>query len=228
MRRLLVVLVASLTAVVLTACGSSGSKTDPTQALQAAKAALDSTAGVHVTITSTNVPSGQQSLISADGVITRSPAAFKGSAKVSIQGFSADVDVTAIGGKIYATHVPLVGSYTGTPGSLGIPDPSKWLDTTTGVSTLLTQTASPTAAGQTRTGANNDIVVTNYTGTLTSAQVATVIPVSGTGTFQVTYQIGSDGKLVGATVTGPFYKGATSTYTLTLDQYGTAPTITVP
>lgn len=226
MRRLVVALTAVLTAVVLTGCGSSGSKADPMQAMRAAKAALDGTAGVHVTITSANVPSGQNGLTSAEGFLTRNPPAFKGTGMGSFQGFSASVSATAIGGKIYA-KMPVVGVQTFSPSDLGFPDPAQLLNPTTGISSLLLKTKSLASSGQTRTGANNDVIVSTYTGTLSSEDLSKVLPVKS-GTFQVTYQIGSDGKLVGATVTGPFYAGATSTYTLSLDQYGIAPTITAP
>lgn len=226
MRRLVVVLVATFAAVVLTACGSSGSKADPMQAMQTAKAALDRTAGVHVTITSSGVPSGQDGLTSAEGFLTRTPPAFKGTGKGTFQGFSASVSATAIGGKIYAS-LPVIGTQTLSASDIGFPDPAQLLNPTTGISSLLTKTTGLASAGQSRTGANNDVIVNTYTGTLSSDDLSKVLPVK-TGTFQVTYQIGGDGKLVGATVVGPFYAGATSTYTLTLDQYGTAPAITAP
>lgn len=226
MRRLAVALVTALTAVALTACGSSGSKSDPMQVMQTAKSALDATAGVHVAITSTGVPTGQDGLTSAEGFLTRNPPAFKGTGKGSFQGFSADVKATAIGGKIYAT-LPVIGTQTFSPSALGFPDPAQLLNSSTGISSLLVKTKSLASGARSRTGANNDVIVNTYTGTLSSDDLSKVLPVKS-GTFQVTYQIGSDGKLVGATVTGPFYAGATSTYTLTLDQYGTAPTITAP
>ena len=226
MRRLVVALVAVLTAFTLTACGSSSSTTDPMQALKTAKAALDSTAGVHVSIVGTNVPSGQDGLTEAEGFITRTPPAFKGTGKGSFQGFSATVSAVAIGGKIYAT-LPVVGVQTFSPSDLGFPDPAQLLNADTGLSSLLLKTTGLTAGGQSRTGANNDVIVTTYSGSLSSTDLAKVLPVKS-GSFQVTYQIGSDGKLVGATVTGPFYAGAASTYTITLDQYGVAPTITAP
>lgn len=226
MRRLVVTLLAMVTTLGLAACGSSGSKADPMAAMQAAKQALDATAGVHVTITSANVPSGQDGLTSAEGFLTRNPPAFKGTGKGTFQGFTATVQATAIGGKIYAT-LPVVGTQTLNPSDLGFPDPAQLLNDKTGISSLLTKTQGLTSAGQSRTGANNDVIVSTYTGTLTSADLTTVLPVKG-GTFQVTYQVGSDGKLVGATITGPFYSGGDSTYTIALDQYGTAPTITAP
>ena len=226
MRRLVVALVATLAAVALTACGSGSSKADPMQAMQTAKAALDSTAGLHASITSANVPSGQDGLNTAEGFITRNPPAFKGSGHGSFQGFSATVNAVAIGGKIYA-QLPVVGWQTFSPSDLGFPDPSELLNPTTGISSLLLKTKNLASGGQSRTGANNDVIVSTYTGTLSSDDLSKVLPVK-TGSFQVTYQIGSDGKLVGATVTGPFYTGTTSTYTITLDQYGTAPTITAP
>lgn len=226
MRRLAVAIVATVTALTVVACGSSSTRSDPMQALQTAKAALDSTAGVHVAITSANVPSGQNGLTEAQGFLTRNPPAFKGTGKGSFQGFTASVSATAIGGKIYAT-LPVVGTQTFSPSDLGFPDPAQLLNPTTGISSLLLKTKDLASTGQTRTGANNDVIVSTYSGTLSSDDLAKVLPVKS-GSFQVTYQIGGDGKLVGATVTGPFYAGTTSTYTITLDQYGTAPTITAP
>lgn len=44
----------------------------------------------------------------------------------------------------------------------------------------------------------------------------------------MTFGITDAGELRQATMTGPFFAGATSTYTLTLSNYGKAVTITAP
>jgi lipoprotein LprG len=223
MKRLVVAIV---TALALTACGSGGGSASPQQAMQDAKSALDGTAGVHVTISSKDVPSGQDGLTAADVVLTRTPAAFKGTASGSFGGFSTSVDAIGAGGKIYF-KLPMVGWQSLSATDIGFPDPALLLDPNTGLSSLLLKTKNLSSGAQARTGANNDVIVTTYTGTLASADVSSVLPVQS-GDFQVTYQVGQDKKLAGAIISGPFYKGATSTYTLTLDQYGTAPTITAP
>lgn len=227
---------ALLALLALTACGAAnggGTTAPPKDAIQAAAAALAATPGVHVNILSANVPGDRDGLLSADGVLVRAnPAtgqlgAFKGTARARISGFVADVGATAIGGKVYATNVPVIGTYTASVSDAGFPDPGQLLDPAHGVGTLLTHTNNLTTAGQARTGPSNNIVVTNYTGTLTSDQLKSILPVA-TGTFNVTYQITGDGKLYAAIITGPFYANATSTYTITLDQYGTSQTITAP
>ena len=232
MRRLVVALLAVL-ALTLTACGSSsssGSSMSPTDALAAAKKTLDGTSGVHVKITSSGVPTGQMALVGGDGVLTRTPPAFKGS--VSIANIptlgTQTVDAVVLDGKVHV-KVPVLGWQVVNPKDYGIPDPTLYLDTTNGLSSLLSPsvTTGLTAGAATRTGANNDVIVTPYSGTIHASALATLFP-GVSGDFRVTWQIDGQGQLDGAILTGPFYAGSTTTYTIALDQYGTAPTITAP
>ena len=72
-------------------------------------------------------------------------------------------------------------------------------------------------------------MVTSYAGKLPGAPISELLHLGdGTGTYDVTFGITDAGELRQATMTGPFFAGATSTYTLTLSNYGKAVTITAP
>ena len=221
-------LLATAASVTLTGCGGSSTPTEsPAAALADAKKALDATSGVQLQLDGSNLPDGGV-LVAAAGTLTRAPA-FDGSITVKVLGASAKVPVVAVGGKVYA-KLPLTTSWqTIDPSEYGVPDPASLISADTGISNLLTATADPKAGDSVRGGKDNKEILTTYTGTLPASAVATIVS-SATGTFDVSYTIGSDHRLSQAVLTGSFYgaDSAASTYTLTLDGYGTDKTITAP
>ena len=91
----------------------------------------------------------------------------------------------------------------------------------------MTKTISPTVAGQVRAGSE---VLTTITGTIPGAAVVDLFKIGDrNGTFDVTYGLTDGDELRQVTLTGPFFgAGTSSTYVLTLDQYGQPVTITAP
>jgi lipoprotein LprG len=230
LRRLLL---ACLLAVGLVTSGCGGDDTTtpdltPAQVMEAAKKALDETAGVQLDLVARSLPSDVEGILSGTGIGTHAPA-FKGSIKVQTHGISADVPVIAVDGKVYA-QTPFAASMSVIdPGKYGAPDPAALFTATTGISSLLTEIQGLTRGDSVRGGANNDEVLTEYTGTLPASAVTRVIPSATGDPFTVSFQVAADNELREAVLTGEFYPGAGDvTYTLTLTNYGVTQDITAP
>ena len=229
-RTVLPLVVTATAAVTLTACGPGGSNTvtlSPDKAVALAKSQLDKTSGVHVRLAGKDLPDGNV-LVGADGTLTRAPA-FDGTIGVKVLGATTQVPVISVDDKVYA-KLPLTLSWqTIDPSQYGVPDPATLISPESGISNLLTQTTGLTSKGSVRGGKDNKEVLTTYSGTLPADAVSRIIS-SASGTFAVAYTLGADHRLEQAAITGRFY-GADeqrSTYTVTLDDYGVAKTITAP
>ena len=215
----------------LTACsgGSSDSSSDasPTEVLAAAKKNFDDTSGVHLALTSSDLPDGVSALISADGDGTHAPA-FKGEIKVAYAGFEPTVPVVAVDGVTYAQLPLTTGWQKIDPSEYGAPDPAKLLSTDDGFSSLLTATTDAEKGDQVRGGEDNKQILTEYTGTIDQDAARAIIP-TATGEFDVSYTIDDSEQLQEMVVTGDFYdKGSASTYTIAFSDYGSTPDITAP
>ena len=81
--------------------------------------------------------------------------------------------------------------------------------------------------GETREGAK---VLTEVTGSVEGKTLQGIFPKAPADQdFPSTFKIDKSSKqLVSATITGPFYSGATSSYDVTLDKYGEKIEITKP
>lgn len=213
----------------LAGCGG-GSDADltPDKVLALAKKHLDQTSGVHVAISSTDVPKGVTTLQKADGVLTRAPA-FKGTITVPVLGTTADIGIVAVGGRVYA-KIPFTAGYQSVdPADYGVPDPATLLDPDTGISSLLPATTGVKKGESVRGGKDNKSVLTEYTGTVPGDAVDQVLP-GAAGDFHTTYTIDDHQVLSKAVITGHFNgaKVAANTYTVTVDDYGTDEKITKP
>ena len=166
---------------------------------------------------------------SGDGVATHAPA-FKGKLTVRAAGSPIDAEVVAVGSKVYA-KLPLTGRFLElTPSQLaglGAPDPAILLDPAKGLTSILPTVKDPKIKGETRDGAK---VLTEITGTVQGKSLQGIFPKAPADQdFPSTFKIDNDTKqLVAATITGPFYDGATSSYDVTLDKYGETVEITKP
>jgi lipoprotein LprG len=212
----------------LAACGGSNSASvmTPAQLLAAAKAKVDAATSMHVTLTSNGIPDSVNGALGADGVGTHAPA-FKGTLDARIAGFEARVDVVSLNKLLYV-KLPFTSGFVQTdPKTYNAPDPAQLFAAQGGITTLLTATTNPVEGEKIRVGPD---VLTTITGMLPGASVAKVLNVGDvTKTFKVTYGVTDpSGQLRTVTMTGPFYKGATSTYTLTLDKYGAPVEISKP
>jgi lipoprotein LprG len=215
-------------AVLLAGCGSGGSSgPSASTLLEQARATLDHTQGLHFTLAATGLPSSGTTVSSGEGDVVR-PAAFKGSFKVSENGLQATVQVVSVNGTFYA-QLPFTTGFTKLdPSSVGVPDPAKLLDPTTGLGTLLTSLQKPTGDGQHRIGGE---VVDEVTGRLPGDAIAKLLPYADASKPAGAF-FGIDPKtkqLRTARLVGPFFdKSTTSTVTLTLTKYGEKVTISAP
>jgi lipoprotein LprG len=230
--RLLLPLVAVLLALVsMSACGgdgsSSGTKEEkPADVLAQAKQQFDDAKSVHLTLATDSKPTSGDAVLGADGTLTQQPA-FEGSVKVLLSGFTADVPVTSVDGKVYA-KLPLTPSYTEIdPADYSAPDPADFVDPDAGVSALLTRMQGVEKGEQARRGSR---ILTTYTGTLAGKLVKPIIPSAAAGdTYATEVGIDQDGYIRTIEVTGEFFSGGgDETYRLGLDEYGESVTITKP
>jgi lipoprotein LprG len=231
-------LVALVAVFVLALTGCSGSKDDadgkktgedPVALLTAAKKAVDETASVHLVLTGRDLPDSAQALAAGDGVATHAPA-FKGKLTVRAAGTPIDAQVVAVGSKVYA-KLSFAPKFIELPpsqlASLGAPDPAILLDPTKGLTAVLPTLKNPAIKGDTRDGAR---VLTEVTGAVQGKSLQGIFPkVPADQEFPSSFKIDKNtNQLVSATITGPFYDGATSSYDVTLDKYGEQVAITKP
>jgi lipoprotein LprG len=234
MKRL--VAVGAVLVLVLTGCsdktdggGDGKSGDDPVALLTDVKKTIDEAASVHIVLTGRDLPDTAQTLATGDGVATHAPA-FKGKLTVRAAGSPIDAEVVAIGGKVYA-KLPFTPKFIELPPSqltgLGAPDPAILLDPAKGVTAVLPTLKDPAIKGETRDGAK---VLTEITGAVQGKTLQGIFPKAPADQdFPSSFKIDKNTKqLVSATITGPFYDGATSSYDLTLDRYGEQVEITKP
>jgi lipoprotein LprG len=209
--------------------GGGGPKADPADVLAAAKKTLDSTTGVHISMTTKDLPNGVTGITSAEGTGVH-PSAFEGTFKLSVSGLPADAEVIAVGGTTYAKNSLLLPDWTPIdPADYGAPDPAKLMDADGGFSGLLSAAEKVKAGDSVRGGKDNKEILTEYTGTVSSDAVEALIP-DAEGDFSFSYTISDDDELREAVLKGAFYgeDHGEVTYTLILDDYGTEKEITAP
>lgn len=213
----------------LVGCSSSSDTTTslpPAQRLAAARQQVDAAGSVHLTLHSSGIPARAGGVLGADGTGTHAPA-FKGSLDARMSGIQVRVDVVATGGQLYL-RLPFTTTFAPVdPKQYHAPDPATLFSPGKGLSTLLSATKDPKAGPTKRDGAE---VVQTITGTVPGATVVDLLG-SGdrSGTFDAAYGLTvPGGQLRTITLTGPFFAGARSTYTLTLDRYGKAVEISRP
>jgi lipoprotein LprG len=214
--------------VALAACSGSNNTAakTPAQQVAAAKTKVDTATSMHVTLRSSGIPDSVNGALGADGVGTHAPA-FKGTLDARISGFEATVDVVSVDKLLYV-KLPFTTQFVqADPKTYNAPDPAQLFATQGGITSLMTSTTNLVEGAQIRVGSE---VLTTITGTLPGASVARLLNVGDASkTFKVTYGITNPGgELRTVTMTGPFYAGVTSTYILTLDQYGAPVEISKP
>lgn len=211
----------------VTACNADAEPELTTEEqLAAAKAALDDTSGIRITLQADKLPKTVSGLVSAEGVGTHDPA-FEGSIRVVQSGLGANVRVVAVDGLVYA-ELPFTQKFTDVdPADYGAPDPAELMDTEGGLSSLLTSAEGVEEGEQVRDG---ETVLTEYTGTVPGEAVAAIIPSASAGAdFEAAFRIDDADRLRQAVLTGPFYpKAEDVTYTVDLDEYGLEKDITAP
>jgi lipoprotein LprG len=216
---------------VIGACSTSADsspakKTTAAEELAVAKTKVDAATSMHLTLRSSGIPASVNGALGADGSGTHAPA-FKGTLNARISGFEAKVDVVAIDKLLYV-KLPFTTEFVqADPKTYNAPDPAQLFAAEGGITSLMTATVNPVEGKRVRVGPD---VLQTITGTLSGASVAKLLNIGdATKTFDVTYGISDPGnELRTVTMTGPFYRGATSTYALTLDRYGAPVAISKP
>lgn len=206
---------------------TGGSSASPDEALAAATKTLDDTSGVHLTLSTDDLPKGVTGIEKAEGVGTHAPA-FEGTITVNLLGQAVEVPVVAVDGKVYA-QLPFTSGYQDVdPGEYGAPDPARLMTPGAGFSAALAATEGLEKGETVRGGADNKEVLTEYTGTVSGDAMQNVIP-TASGDFDVVYTITDDNELRSAAFTGVFYPDSEPmTYTVTFEDYGTEKDISAP
>lgn len=209
-------LVASLAVVLLAACSGSSPRTrNPSQDLAAAKTHLDTTSGVHFTLTASPLPPTGTWLESAEGDASPPSSAFSGEAKIHSSSFSATVKAISVGGVVYVKQPFGAGFEKVDPASLHLVDPGALLSPDKGISTFLTADPQARAAGSVRVGGE---VLDRYQATLPQIGVLATDATSVAAAFDL---VPSTHELRRIVLTGPFFaKDTQTTVTLTLTDYG--------
>jgi lipoprotein LprG len=219
---------ALLAPLLLASCSGTDSATDqtPQDRLAAAKTQLDETAGVRIRLAADTLPKGVNGLLAAEGVGTHDPA-FEGSIKVAASGITADADVVAVEGVVYA-KLPFTTKFVPIdPADYSAPDPADLMNADGGLSSLLTAAEGVEEGKQVRDG---DTVLTQYTATVPGTAVASIIPsAAADADFDASFTIDDADRLDKVVLTGPFYPDADPvSYTVEFVEYGVEKDIAAP
>jgi lipoprotein LprG len=214
----------------LAACGGSDepspSGASVNDALARAKKNFDDASSVHLVLATQSKPTSGDAVLGADGTLTRQPA-FKGTVKVVLSGFTAEVPIVSVDGKVWA-KLPLTSSYAPiNPSEYGAPDPADFADADKGISGLLLKMEGVKEAGEERNGSQ---VLTRYSGTLAGNFVAPIIPsADDNGVYETVIGIDQKGRIITLDVTGDFFSGAgDETYERAFDDYDKSVKISAP
>jgi len=221
-----VLLLAVLTLLVACSGGGDEPAPSPERALASAKQKLDATSGVRIGLSTEQLPRGVSGLLAADGVGTHAPA-FQGTIKVSASGVTADADVVAVDGEVYA-KLPFTSKFAPIdPDDYGAPDPATLLDEEGGLSSLLTAATEVQTGDRVRRGST---VLRTYTAKVPGTAVASVIPSADPkAAFAAIFTLTDADRLDTAVLSGPFYpEGDDVTYDITFRDYGTTKTVKAP
>ncbi len=213
---------AVVTAAALLASGCTGGvaqSAPPAERLEDARAALDAAGSVTLDLSSRDVPERENGVTAAQGqgVVSETEPKFKGTITGTVEGVAGAIEVIAIGDTTWMRF--FTPEYEEADlSTLGAPNPAMFFHPGDGISSLLTATEDPKERDDVREGQE---VLGTISGTLPGATVEKVLGLGdGTGTYDVTYGLTDHDQLRTATIVGPFFPGATSTYILVISDYG--------
>ena len=233
MRKTYAVVLVLLAGLTLGACSGSDEPVSegksPEDVIALAGQTLDETSGLNLTLNTDNLPDGVNGITGAEGVSTDAPA-FEGTISVVVGGLAVDVPVIAVDDKVYA-QIPGTSVFQPVdPAAYGAPDPARLVTPDQGFSALLSATEDLAEGDSVRGGADNDEILTEYTGTVPGDVIKAIIPNAPGDSYDVTYLVSDGGELREADLTGVFYEDATEemTYTVGFEDYGTTKEIQAP
>ncbi len=197
------------------------------EALDEAKAGLDATSGVRLSLATDDTLDTSAFLKDASGVVTTEPA-FEGTASGQLSGIPAsDVPIISVDGEVYANV--LGGWRSFDPDTLCAPDPALLLDPEGGIGALLASATDVSAGTSQRAADDNTVIVTPYDATVPGTAITGLLPCAPGESFEATFTLTDDGLLRSADLTGQFFEGAGDiTYTVTIDAYDVTQEISAP
>lgn len=227
-------LLAVLAIATLSGCaggGSDDSETEgksPDEVMAGAKELLDGTSGVDMRLATDDEPADGDYLASAEGTITTQPA-FEGEIAGRVFGIPAsNIDVIAVDGDVWV-DVPIQGWTTYDPAKFCAPDPATLLDPESGVSSVLTAATDLEAGDAERGGADNEQILTPYSGSVPGDAIRAILPCAEGDAFDATFRVDDDGYLRSVDLTGAFFPGTDDiTYTIDVEQYDVERDISAP
>lgn len=201
----------------------------PEEVMAAAKAKLDETTGVELSLSTDDEPDEGDYLASAEGTLIADPAAFEGEVTGRVMGIDAsDIAVVSVDGDLYV-EVPVLGWQTVDPSDFCAPDPGALLDPETGVSAILTATEDLDEGESELGGDDNQETLTPFTGTVPGDTIRNILPCAEGDDFDATYRIDAEGFLTDAEITGEFFSGMDAfTYAIEVHEYDVEQEITAP
>lgn len=201
----------------------------PEEVMAAAKARLDGTSGVEISLNTDDEPETGDYLASAEGTLIADPPSFEGEVAGRVMGTTAsDIAVISADGNLYV-EVPVLGWQELDPDDFCAPDPGGLLDPETGVSPILTATEDLEEGESELGGEDNEETVTPFTGTVPGDTVRNILPCAEGDDFDATYRIDADGNLTEAEITGEFFSGMDAfTYAIEVHEYDVEQEITAP
>jgi lipoprotein LprG len=201
----------------------------PEEVMAAAKAKLDETSGVELTLSTDDEPDEGDYLASAEGTLIADPPSFEGEVAGRVLGTSAsEIAVISADGDLYV-EVPVLGWQDVDPDEFCAPDPGGLLDPETGVSPILTATEDLEEGESELGGDDNDETLTPFTGTVPGDTIRNILPCAEGDDFDATYRIDADGFLTDAEITGEFFEGMEAiTYVIEVHEYDVEKDITAP
>jgi lipoprotein LprG len=198
----------------------------PNELLASARTKLETSPSVSFTLESQGLPGEAVGVSGAKGTGRFTPPSFKGTLNATISGVTGAVDVIAVEKDVYMKFFT-PGYNPIDPAAYGAPNPAQLFDTKTGITSLVDRTQGLQKDATVRDGAD---VLATLKGTLPGEAVADLL-VAGdrSATFDVTYGITDrSGELRTVVLSGPFYEGTSSTYTLRLKRLDQPVEITRP
>lgn len=195
--------------------GCTGAEESSDGPLAQARQALEETSGVELTMSTDRVPQGADGFLRLAGTATNAPA-FDGKVGIYVNDLTDTLPMVAVDGAVYA-QLPYTDTFAEVdPAAYGTPDPAELMDPGHGIAGWLAETQGAEEADG------------EVTGTIPGRTIAELFESADrAGTFEATYELDDD-RLQRAVVTGPFYKGKDTTYTLDIGQYDVSEDISRP
>ena len=224
-RRTLLLGAATLVAGCSSATPAVRSTADPKALLVAARANLNATEGVHIDMVGADIPKGISAVLAARGDGAPTPA-WQGRIKLQTRGVVVFIPIVAIKDDVWATlpwddHMTKID-----PAHYKSPNPARYFDRVSGLSSLLAGVREPAIGDSRRSG---DTILQTVTGSVPAAEIRRVLGVGSTsGSYDLTFGIDDANRLITLRIAGPMFDDTTCRYDVTFSKYGQRVSIQPP